>query len=170
MKTFPAAALGGLSALVGVSARPEYQLLIPNGRANGQATGHFGGPGAFRWSFAAAGYVWTTALCELDTDGDGQSNGLELGDPCCVWSPGAEESSLIGFSTADITLPGDASKMTGRSMPSCVPDPPPPPPAPPPPPSLPVNPPPSPPPPPRAPPPSPPPGVPLGTPARPPSP
>ena len=27
--------------------------------------------------------------CEADTDGDGQTNGLELGDPCCLWSVGA---------------------------------------------------------------------------------
>ncbi len=26
---------------------------------------------------------WTKALCDLDSDGDGFSNGFELGDPCC---------------------------------------------------------------------------------------
>lgn len=32
------------------------------------------------------GFVWTKELCELDSDGDGFTNGEELGDPCCVWS------------------------------------------------------------------------------------
>ena len=33
--------------------------------------------------FAAAGYSWTPALCHKDSDGDGHSNGQELGDPHC---------------------------------------------------------------------------------------
>ena len=31
---------------------------------------------------------WTRALCEADSDGDGESNGEELGDPSCVWKKG----------------------------------------------------------------------------------
>jgi len=30
-------------------------------------------------------------LCPLDSDGDGLSNGQELGDPCCVWRPGGSK-------------------------------------------------------------------------------
>lgn len=30
------------------------------------------------------GYTWTTALCRMDSDGDGVSNGRELGDPNCT--------------------------------------------------------------------------------------
>jgi hypothetical protein len=118
----PAAVLAGLSNLLRVAAHSSYQQRIPNGNANGQATDHFGEDRAFRWDFRAAGYVWTTALCQADNDDDGQSNGLELGDPCCVWCIGADESSLIGFSNTDITLPGDSTKNTSRSMPSCVPE------------------------------------------------
>merc|ERR1719199_1136780 len=33
-----------------------------------------------------AGYKWTRELCEKDSDGDGFTNGEELGDPCCVWA------------------------------------------------------------------------------------
>jgi hypothetical protein len=33
--------------------------------------------------FAAAGYTWTRELCQADDDGDGFSNGAELGDPDC---------------------------------------------------------------------------------------
>merc|ERR1712185_738045 len=31
---------------------------------------------------------WTLELCSADSDGDGQSNGQELGDPCCEWQQG----------------------------------------------------------------------------------
>jgi len=47
------------------------------------------------------GFVWTKELCELDSDGDGYTNGEELGDPCCVWSQGMAEAvldSVDGFS------------------------------------------------------------------------
>lgn len=57
--------------------------------------------------YRANGYAWTKALCELDSDGDGFTNGEELGDPCCVWSSKQDEGaaaaaamldSLTGFS------------------------------------------------------------------------
>ena len=93
---------------------------IPNGQVNGQATGHapwcenIPSCTAFRWKFKAANYAWTKELCEDDADGDGQSNGLELGDPCCVW----KEGSTPDFVT-DISIPGDPNSLTSRSMPSC---------------------------------------------------
>ena len=37
-------------------------------------------------AFAAAGQLWTLTLCSADSDGDGLSNGEELGDPCCTGS------------------------------------------------------------------------------------
>jgi dopamine beta-monooxygenase len=40
--------------------------------------------------FVSAGYEWTDALCEMDSDGDGRSNGVELGDPDCVWMEGTQ--------------------------------------------------------------------------------
>jgi hypothetical protein len=39
-------------------------------------------------AFAKEKFVWTRALCLADSDGDGLTNGEELGDPCCVWAPG----------------------------------------------------------------------------------
>ena len=48
-----------------------------------------GALGAFGVSFLQHGYEWTTDMCEDDADGDGQSNGRELGDPCCLWEPRA---------------------------------------------------------------------------------
>ncbi len=31
---------------------------------------------------------WDKCLCERDSDGDGMTNGEELGDPDCTWKPG----------------------------------------------------------------------------------
>ena len=40
----------------------------------------------FGEDYRSNGYAWTKELCELDSDGDGFTNGEELGDPCCVWT------------------------------------------------------------------------------------
>jgi hypothetical protein len=40
----------------------------------------------FLQDFAAAGHAWTKELCQADSDGDGFSNGQELGDPQCTVS------------------------------------------------------------------------------------
>jgi hypothetical protein len=61
-----------------------------------------GGPrNQFGLDFAAAGYTWTTDLCQLDSDGDGRTNGEELGDPLCVWTEGSTP-----VRTTDISHPG----------------------------------------------------------------
>lgn len=69
-----------------------YQNEIPNGAnvPGHPGVGHVskGGAGAlnpFGVDFAAAGHVWTKELCEKDSDGDGYTNGEELGDPYCTW-------------------------------------------------------------------------------------
>ena len=70
---------------------------------------------AFGQAFAAttpAALTWTKALCEADSDGDGQSNGLELGDPCCVWSLGKGPDFAD-----DLSNPGDRASTTARVMP-----------------------------------------------------
>eukprot|EP00931_Biecheleriopsis_adriatica_P107485 TRINITY_DN81829_c0_g1_i1.p1 TRINITY_DN81829_c0_g1~~TRINITY_DN81829_c0_g1_i1.p1 ORF type:complete len:341 (-),score=77.69 TRINITY_DN81829_c0_g1_i1:38-985(-) len=83
-----------------VMAFPSFQKLIPNGDSvvfDGKpwpAVGHvnrFGGDSprnSFGLAFQAAGNVWTLELCQADSDGDGRSNGEELGDPNCNWRPG----------------------------------------------------------------------------------
>jgi hypothetical protein len=43
---------------------------------------------AFGQAFRDAGWKWTEELCKADSDGDGQTNGEELGDPCCQWKDG----------------------------------------------------------------------------------
>eukprot|EP00967_Tisochrysis_lutea_P154998 scaffold309158_cov24-Tisochrysis_lutea.AAC.1 len=114
----PCLALGLL--LRPTEARPTYVSLVPNGWVNGQATGHQMNNEdnrEFGYEFSEAEYVWTEELCHDDTDGDGKSNGLELGDPCCVWYAGADVSQLRGFSMIDISLPGDDRSTTSRTMP-----------------------------------------------------
>lgn len=77
--------------------RQKYLALLPNGALAGDATTglsceHFGHndckAGAprnqFGLDFDAAGRSWTDELCAKDSDGDGVTNGEEMGDPCCV--------------------------------------------------------------------------------------
>ncbi|KAE9353768.1 hypothetical protein PR003_g3701 [Phytophthora rubi] len=77
----------------------------PDGTGKNEATNEFGD------AFQKAGNKWTVGLCQADTDGDGQTNGQELGDPCCEWSEGATPRWTSGVShpslkdkTSDATL------------------------------------------------------------------
>ncbi|XP_067657938.1 temptin-like isoform X2 [Haliotis asinina] len=66
----------------GVQAIPSFLDRIPNG----QHVKHPCNPEVpWRTDFRAEGYTWTVALCRRDSDGDGRSNGDELGDPNCTW-------------------------------------------------------------------------------------
>ena len=81
-------------------AYPSYQARVPNGQQ--QAWGHVNpaGGGArnqFGRDFGTAGKVWTPQLCAADSDGDGLSNGLELGDPDCEWSEGQTPRYTTGI-------------------------------------------------------------------------
>jgi len=83
-------------------------------------TCHTNGPGTARNVFgldveahytgapSSATLDWFT-VCANDADGDGLTNGAELGDPCCVWTPGAPvPSSTIGDPADDSVTSGDA--------------------------------------------------------------
>merc|ERR1712032_421636 len=61
----------------------------------------------FGEAFARAGYRWTAELCAEDSDGDGQSNGSELGDPDCHWHEGD-----IPDRTSEISHPGFKDSTT----------------------------------------------------------
>ena len=82
-----------------VSARPFYAQRIPNGEQvpspcepgrSWPGVGHVASSGGgqlnpFGMDFAKAGMSWP-AVCALDSDGDGLTNGQELGDPSCQWT------------------------------------------------------------------------------------
>ncbi|XP_046362311.2 tyramine beta-hydroxylase-like [Haliotis rufescens] len=68
----------------------------------------------FGLDFFAAGQKWTRALCGKDSDGDGRTNGMELGDPTCAWKEG-----VIPDVTSGITHPGICDPWGG---PACSAD------------------------------------------------
>ena len=93
-----------------IYAYPQYRDEIPNGlrsvevdervvEALGHENKHGGGAlNIFGNAFKDAGFEWTRKLCMADTDGDGESNGLELGDPCCIWKVGLTPMRQWGLS------------------------------------------------------------------------
>lgn len=42
--------------------------------------------------------VWNRTLCEKDSDGDGLTNGQELGDPDCIWTQGSTPTASTNLS------------------------------------------------------------------------
>ena len=86
--------LVALGALVqSCHAHSAYIGMVPNGnKVPGRAAlGHankIGGKtlSVFGEAFKANGKQWTPALCLGDADGDGETNGSELGTPCCQWT------------------------------------------------------------------------------------
>ncbi|ETW08549.1 hypothetical protein H310_01108 [Aphanomyces invadans] len=88
-----------MAAVVAMSAQAYdiYRLRIPNGLTTTvdgvSAVGHVnkfgsGRSTSFGRDFERLGGKWTKELCEKDSDGDGATNGEELGDPCCTWKVG----------------------------------------------------------------------------------
>ena len=124
---WPDAMLAAL--LTGTLAHSEYRSRIPNGEVvpGVRALGHKNLKGGgelnpFGRDFKAAGLRWTKELCRLDSDGDGESNGLELGDPCCVWS---ELSPIPPARSWRISHPGrsiatEGVQKSGMPMPNCT--------------------------------------------------
>ncbi|GAB9468462.1 hypothetical protein Gpo141_00005778 [Globisporangium polare] len=103
-----------------VAARPEFVEMIPNGaNVPGVAalghTNNIGGNGenAFGDDFAAAGLKWTRELCEKDSDGDGQHNGAELGDPCCEWA--LKTNQKVEWIDG-VSSPADATKTSDPAL------------------------------------------------------
>lgn len=124
-------------------AKQEYLAKIPNGDAYSrpgsgiecQYLGHTPClPGEdnnqFGKDFKNNNYIWDKKLCEMDSDGDGVTNGQELGDPCCEWS----ENRLAEVRQDGLSHPGDKELDAAKDAPGCEPSepespPPPPPPA-----------------------------------------
>lgn len=102
-------------------ASKKFVKMIPNGGnvPDTPAIGHPDGTGksaatnAFGDAFSEAGNKWTKELCEADTDGDGQANGQELGDPCCEWD--MNTNPVVQWTTG-VSHPDDASKTSDESL------------------------------------------------------
>lgn len=108
------------------AAHPEYVAMSPNGAnvPGVAAIGHLDANGGgllngYGLAFLLAGSSNTSwaALCPQDSDLDGQSNGWELGDPCCTWSVAAGKPPMF---TANISNPGDLLSKTSRPMYNCT--------------------------------------------------
>ncbi|CAH0476953.1 unnamed protein product [Peronospora belbahrii] len=103
-----------------VNARPEYANRIPNGNnVEGiKAVGHVNTDGGgqnnqFGKDFKDVGEVWTVELCVKDSDDDGQTNGQELGDPCCEISFDKDAPPRW---TVGVSHPGNATLMSDESL------------------------------------------------------
>lgn len=111
-----------LSVISVVRCRKAYQALIPNGDriphpcGDDQiwgGVGHYrpGGGGArnpFGIDFAANSKQWTIELCQKDSDGDGRTNGEELGDPNCQWTRGRPADTSLVVTHPGICEPVDS--------------------------------------------------------------
>lgn len=93
-----------LLSLQVASARSEWLGDVPNSAEQSCNTCHTRGGGTPRNPFGED-YESTSAwakLCLKDSDGDGATNGVELGDPDCAWRPG--DADPEGY----LSKPGDA--------------------------------------------------------------
>ncbi|KAL4086057.1 hypothetical protein PRIC1_014679 [Phytophthora ramorum] len=88
-----------------------FQAKLPNGgnvpgvAALGHERPDSGGPNNdFGLDFIGAMFKWSKELCEKDSDGDGQTNGQELGDPCCEFEHRKNERVQW---TEGVSHPGD---------------------------------------------------------------
>ena len=111
-----------LSTLFVIASAHAYRqdlAKLPNGNSYGLTLGHPGGntkvPTKLASTFYGAGQTWSKAFCMADADGDGQSNGLEMGDPCCRWSIGQAPQFTTGLSD-----PNSAASKTLNTMSSCI--------------------------------------------------
>ena len=106
-----------LTLLHVVSGHKSFQAKIPNGGveiAGSKALGHAndvggGSRNVFGAAFASAGLKWTKELCQADSDGDGQTNGFELGDPDCCWNNGATPKFVT-----ELSHPGKKNSTSAR--------------------------------------------------------
>nr|KAG5695070.1 hypothetical protein BaRGS_032563 [Batillaria attramentaria] len=58
---------------------------------------------------------WSSTLCRLDSDGDGLTNGQELGDPDCVWTPGQIPARTTGITHPGVCDPFDSDTCRERN-------------------------------------------------------
>ncbi|XP_013391507.1 MOXD1 homolog 1 isoform X2 [Lingula anatina] len=112
-----------------ISGYGMYQDRIPNGKkiphpcdssqlwpgVGHQNTQGGGARNPFGLDFAANGHKWDATLCRKDSDGDGRTNGEELGDPNCVWTAGAGTQDTTAFSHPGVCEPYNSPECMGRN-------------------------------------------------------
>ncbi|KAK7477005.1 hypothetical protein BaRGS_00031781, partial [Batillaria attramentaria] len=108
----------------------NFQNQIPNGNSVPhpckpnelwEGVGHFqvvggGHRNPFGQDFDNAGKKWTESLCRKDSDGDGKTNGQELGDPDCTWRPGGVPKVTSGLSHPGVCEPLDSLVCQQRNF------------------------------------------------------
>ncbi|KAK3604316.1 hypothetical protein CHS0354_025443 [Potamilus streckersoni] len=118
-----------IELLEGIRGYQMFQGSIPNGeivpnpcKANyiWRGVGHKNALGGgernpFGLAFYTSGKQWTKALCQLDSDGDGKTNGEELGDPNCVWSQGHSPLKSVGITHPGVCEPMNSSQCAGKN-------------------------------------------------------
>lgn len=118
-----------LLSVVLLEAYPYYRTHIPNGRlvpnpcAPGTiwpGVGHenIDGEGKrnpFGRDFEANDNVYNSTLCKKDSDGDGRTNGEELGDPDCTWPNGSPPRHNISLSHPGICEPMTSAQCQQRN-------------------------------------------------------
>jgi hypothetical protein len=98
-----------LSLLLALQAhtRPENREDVPNGMVESCSTCHVNDSGGGQRNAFGADYQATStwsALAPLDSDSDGHTNGVELGDPDGTWVPGADPGPFLSH-------PGDPDSV-----------------------------------------------------------
>ena len=101
---------------------PQYNNNVPNGNVVPPSAIELGHPHgntkmytSFGKAYVSSGRKWTIGLCMADSDGDGQTNGLEMGDPCCRWIVGASPAFIN-----DLSDPNSATSQTKRDNATCL--------------------------------------------------
>jgi hypothetical protein len=116
----------GVVAAVAAYAAPQaagysmYAMRVPNGdKVPGvTALGHLdpvlAGPmNEFGMDMIDADFHWTRDFCMKDSDGDGQTNGQELGDPCCEFV--YRKNPKVRW-TEGVSHPGDATLLSDPKL------------------------------------------------------
>ncbi len=115
MRTLAALIVAMMLAAQNVPALSSYVSQIPNGATFSCANCHINPAGGgtrtgFGNAFANNSHLWNATLATLDSDGDGYSNGVELGDPNGTWRPGQANPP------GSVYNPGDATSHPGATV------------------------------------------------------
>jgi len=111
-------------------AYPDFQQTIPNGNKvpnpcspaeTWPGVGHkitmgSGDRNPFGLAFKANNLAWDANICGQDSDGDGRSNGEELGDPDCTWKFNTVPKMSTGLSHPGICEPLNSTVCQSKNV------------------------------------------------------